>query len=204
MSATTREVLLPALTERSQAREVEDFSQVLGGPLFQFLRKFRLEGDALELLHRRVLASILLTWLPLLLLSAIGAGSRIVAQIAFLHDIEVHARFLVALPILIGAELLVHSRIRTVVQRFLEYRVVLPQDVGRFCTAIESAKKIRNSIYVELALIAVVYTLGLWFWNSRNEVTASTWYALPGGRWRLTPAGYWYVFVSIPVFQFIL
>jgi hypothetical protein len=204
MSATTREVLLPALTERSQAREVEDFSLVLGGPLFQFLRKFRLEGDALELLHRRVLASILLTWLPLLLLAAIGAGSRIVAQIAFLHDIEVHARFLVALPILIGAELLVHSRIRTVVQRFLEYRIVLPQDMKRFCTAIESAKRIRNSIYVELALIAVVYMLGLWFWNSRNEVSASTWYALPGGRWRLTPAGYWYVFVSIPVFQFIL
>jgi hypothetical protein len=32
----------------------------------------------------------------------------------------------------------------------------------------------------------------------------ATWYELPGGRWNLTPAGYWYVFVSIPVFQFIL
>ena len=50
--------------------EVPDFSLVLGGPLFQLLRKFHLEGDAMELLHRRVLACILLTWLPLLLLSA--------------------------------------------------------------------------------------------------------------------------------------
>jgi hypothetical protein len=29
-------------------------------------------------------------------------------------------------------------------------------------------------------------------------------YAAPGGRWRLTPAGYWCVFVSIPIAQFIL
>jgi hypothetical protein len=194
MSAATRELHLADLQGRSQPAEGEDFSLVLGGPLFQLLRKLRLEGGALEWLHRRVLASILFTWLPLLIL----------AHISFLQDIEVHARFLVALPILIGSELLVHSRIRTVVRRFLEYRIVLPQDIGRFHRAIESAKKIRNSIYVELALVAAVYTLGLWLWNGRNEVIASTWYTLPGGRWRLTPAGYWYVFVSIPVFQFIL
>jgi hypothetical protein len=27
---------------------------------------------------------------------------------------------------------------------------------------------------------------------------------MPGGRWHLTPAGYWYVFVSIPILQFLL
>jgi hypothetical protein len=27
---------------------------------------------------------------------------------------------------------------------------------------------------------------------------------MPGGRWHLTPAGFWYVFVSIPILQFIL
>src|SRR5215470_7033300 len=185
-------------------QEVPDFSLVLGGPLFQLLRKSRLEGDALELLHRRVVASILLTWFPLLLLSAIGSGVGSAAQISFLRDIEVHARLLVALPILIGAELLVHSRIGAVVRRFVEYRIVLPQDIGRFRRAIESAAKIRDSIYVELALIAAVYTLGLWLWNSRNDLGVANWYALPGGRWKLTLAGDWYVFVSIPVFQFIL
>jgi len=185
-------------------QEVPDLSLVLGGPLFQLLRKSRLRGDALELVHRRVLVSVLLTWFPLLLLSAIGTGVGSAAQISFLRDIEVHARFLVALPILIGAELLVHSRIRAVVRRFVEYRIVLPKDIGRFRKAIESAVRIRDSIYVELALIAAVYTLGLWLWNNRNDLGVATWYELPGGRWKLTPAGDWYVFVSIPVFQFIL
>jgi len=185
-------------------QEVPDLSLVLGGPLFQLHRKSRLRGDALELVHRRVLVSVLLTWFPLLLLSAIGTGVGSAAQISFLRDIEVHARFLVALPILIGAELLVHSRIRAAVRRFVEYRIVLPKDIGRFRKAIESAVRIRDSIYVELALIAAVYTLGLWLWNSRNDLGVATWYELPGGRWKLTPAGDWYVFVSIPVFQFIL
>ena len=204
MRATSGELNLTSATERDQGGEHQDLSLVLGGPLFQLLRKSHLEGGALELLHRRVLAAILLTWFPLLLLSSLGTGIGSVAQISFLHDIEVHARFLVALPILLGAELLVHSRIRAAVRRFVEYRIVRPEDMGRFHRAIESALKIRDSVYVELALIALVYTLGLWLWNSRNDVGVTTWYQLTGGRWKLTPAGDWYVFVSIPVFQFIL
>lgn len=204
MRATSKELPPPSATEGYPLAEIQDFSLVLGGPLFQLLRKSHLKGDALELLHRRVLAAILLTWLPLLLLTAVGPSVSSGARISFFRDIEVHARLLISLPILLGAELLVHSRIRAAVGRFVEYRIVLPEDLGRFGRAIDSAMRIRNSLYVELGLIAVVYTLGLWLWNGRNVPGMATWYELPGGRWKLTPAGYWYVFVSIPVFQFIL
>src|SRR5262245_6771544 len=190
---------LKVLTESYQISELEDFSPVLGGPLFQLLRKSHLEGDGLELLHRRITASVLLTWLPLLVLTTVSAGFGGAAQISFFHDIEVHVRFLVALPILIGAELLVHIRICPLVRRFHELRIVLPEDKGRFRKVIESAVKIRNSAYVELALIILVYTLGLWLWNSRADL-GPNWYGLPGGKWKLTPAGDWYVFVSIPAF----
>ena len=158
----------------------------------------------MELLHRRVFACILLTWVPLLLLSALGNGIGSVGRISFFHDIEVHARFLVALPILMGAELLVHSRIRPIVRRFVEWRIVLPHDILLFHQAIESAVKIRNSVSVELSVLAAVYTAGLWVWNGRSELGLETWYALPGDRWKLTPAGYWYVFISLPIFQFLL
>jgi len=190
--------------EPNPLQEVPDFSLVLGGPVFQLLRKSHLEGDAMELLHRRVFACILLTWVPLLLLSALGNGIGSVGRISFFHDIEVHARFLVALPILMGAELLVHSRIRPIVRRFVEWRIVLPHDILLFHKAIESAVKIRNSVSVELSLLAAVYTAGLWVWNGRSELGLETWYALPGDRWKLTPAGYWYVLISLPIFQFLL
>ncbi len=42
-----------------------DFSIVLGGPLFQLLRRTHLADDTLALLHRRVIAGIVLTWVPL-------------------------------------------------------------------------------------------------------------------------------------------
>lgn len=191
-------------TEEYQDGDADSFSLVLGGPLFQILRKAHLEGGALELLHRRTIASALLTWVPLLVLSALNTTAGSVGRISFVHDIEAHARFLVALPILIAAELLVHVRIRPLVRRFIEWRIVLPEDVPTFRKAIESALRIRNSVAVELALLAAVYTVGLWVWNSRAEIGLATWYALPGSRWNLTLAGYWYVFVSLPVFQFIL
>jgi hypothetical protein len=195
---------LETLGEAYQSGEPEDFQLVLGGPFFQLLRKAHLEGDALELLHRRVIASVALTWFPLLVLSTLSRVVGGVGRVSFFHDIEVHARFLVALPILIAAELLVNSRIRPAVRRFIEWHIVLPAQRPVFRKAIDSALKIRNSVLVELALIAVVYTAGLLVWNSRTELGLVTWYALPGSRWNLTLAGYWYVFVSLPLFQFIL
>jgi len=191
-------------TEPTFLQEPVDFSPVLGGPIFQLFRRSRLVGDGLELLHRRLIIITLVAWLPLLLLAtfrSIGPNSN---GLSFFHDVEVHARFLVALPVLIAAELIVHSRIRPVVRRFVERRIVFPEELGRFHSAIESAVRLRNSIPIECGLLLLVYTFGLWAWNSRIGLETATWYAMPGGRWHLTPAGFWYVFVSIPLFQFIL
>jgi len=195
---------LHTIEEPNFVEESNDFSLVLGGPVFQFFRKSHLAGDGLELVHRRLLILTLVAWLPLLLLSALGPSIGSLGRLSFLHDIEVHVRFLIALPVLIAAELLVHSRIRPVVRRFVERRLVLPQDLARFHSAIESAVRLRNSIRVEVGILLFVYTFGLWFWHSRVAVISPTWYAMPGGRWHLTRAGLWYVFVSIPILQFIL
>jgi hypothetical protein len=91
-----------------------------------------------------------------------------------------------------------------VARRFVERRIILPKDLPRFYQAVESAVALRNSIALEIALLAAVYIFGLWFWSSRFGIAQSTWYAMPGGRWHLTPAGFWYVLISIPVAQFIL
>src|SRR5215471_5435277 len=192
------------MAQHNFVEERHDFSLVLGGPIFQLFRRAHLEGNHLELLRRRIVVITLFVWLPLLLLSAFASPAGGAGRLSFLRDVEVHARFLVALPVLIGAELLVHSRIRPVVRRFVERRIVLPQDLPRFEKAIASAIRLRNSIPTEAGLLLCVYTFGLWLWQSRIALDAPTWYAMPGGRWHLTPAGFWYVFVSIPILQFIL
>jgi hypothetical protein len=184
-------------------QQQHDFSLVLGGPTFQLLRRTHLEGDHLEFLRRRVIIITLFVWLPLLLLS-VFTSSNGGARLSFLHDIEVQARFLVSLPVLIGGELLVHLRMLPVVCGLTERRIVRPRELPHFDKAIESALRMRNSIPVELGLLLVVYTFGMWIWGSRVGLNTSTWYANAGGRWNLTSAGYWYVFVSIPIYQFIL
>jgi hypothetical protein len=184
--------------------EASDFSLVLGGPIFQLFRRSHLAGDDLSLLHRRLTFITLVVWLPLLILTVLVPSAAGGAQLSFFHDLEVHVRFLIALPVLISAELIVHSRIRPVVRCFVERNIVLPADLPRFRDAIASAIRLRNSIPAECGLLLFVYTIGLWVWETRVEVKTATWYALPGGRWHLTAAGFWYVFVSIPVFQFIV
>src|ERR1019366_1599803 len=191
----------PSITDESP-----DFSLVLGGPIFQLLRRSHLSGDSLELLHRRIVAIVVIAWLPLALLSLVGnyfLGGTL--KLAFLPDIEAHVRLLVALPVLIAAELIVHRRIRPKVKTFLSRHIVRQRDEPKFFAAIESAMRLRNSIPLELGLLVAVYTLGLWVWRSQIALGTSTWYAIPeGGHLHLTAAGYWYAFVSIPIFQFIL
>lgn len=183
-----------------------DFSLVLGGPLFQLLRRARLCGDELELLQRRAIVISCVAWVPLLLLSALS-GHALGNQVAipFLYDIEAHVRFLIALPLLIIAELIVHRRVRKVVRQFLERRIVVPEEIPKFHQAIESTLRLRNSVMAEVALLALVYTLGIWIWRNEIALGAASWYAFPEAtQLHLTPAGYWYVFVSLPIFQFLL
>ena len=183
-----------------------DFSLVLGGPLFQLFRRAHLSGDALELVRRRVLVITGVAWLPLLLLSAFSGNALGDAiGIPFLHDIEAQVRFLIALPILIAAELVVHLRIRPIVAEFVKRRIVIPEDLPRFHEAIASTLRARNSVIGELVLLVLVYTFAPWVWHSQVALGTATWYALPGAaQMELTPAGYWYFFVSIPIFHFIL
>jgi len=192
---------------RLVSEEPPDFSLVMGGPIFQMFRRSHLAGDHMELLARRILVITLIAWLPLLLLSAIGrhlAGASV--KLPFLRDIEAHVRLLVALPVLIAAELLVHSRILPIVKAFLARRIVRQQDLPKFVAAIDSATNLRNSVPVELGLLALVYTAGQLVWRTQGALlSTSTWYAIPqDGHLLLTAAGYWYVYVSVPIFQFIL
>ena len=185
-------------------RETPSFSLVLGGPLFQLYRRAHLSGDDLQWLRRRVLVIAAFAWVPLLLLSEVQRHAIAgMIKIDFLHDISANVRFLIALPVLIIAEVVVHERLG--ISRFTERHIVGTDDMQKFNGAIASALRARNSVAVEGVLLAFVYSVGVWLWRSHFSLGEPTWYEISEGKqWHLTFAGYWYVFVSIPVFQFIL
>ncbi|MBK9596442.1 MAG: hypothetical protein IPO57_14275 [Rhodocyclales bacterium] len=184
-----------------------DFSLVLGGPLFQLLRRTHLADDALEMVRQRIVVMALLAWLPLLLLTALEGqligGS---AAVPFLMDAEVHIRFLVAIPLMIGAELVVHRRMRLLLRQFLERNLIPESALPRFDAAIHSAFRLRNSTLAEVLLIAIVYSLGIMvIWRNYMALDAPTWFATPTAAGSsLSLAGYWYAYVGMPIFQFLL
>jgi hypothetical protein len=185
----------------------EDFSLVLGGPVFQLLRRSHLTDDALDLVRRRVVVIALFAWLPLLALSAVeglALGGR--AAVPFLLDIEAHIRFLVALPLLILAELVVHQRMRLIVPQFLERNLISKSALSQFDDAVASAFRLRNSVVAEVLLIAFVYIVGiLVVWRHYVALSAATWYATPSAQGlNLSATGVWYVYISLPLYQFLL
>ena len=189
-----------------RAGVLPDFSLVLGGPLYQLFLRTRMARAPLDLLYRRMVGIPLVAWLPLLVLSiveghAVGGG----VGVPFLHDVEAHVRYLVALPLLILAELVVHLRLRPAVGQFLQRGIVPPEKQPRFGDIVASAMRLRNSVSVEVVLFALVYTVGHYVWQQAQAFSTTTWFASATNSGpQLTWAGIWYAWISIPIFQFIL
>src|SRR6266487_2483480 len=188
-------------------QEPQDFSLVLGGPLYQLFRRMRLGGDTLPLLRRRIVVLALLAWVPLLLLSvAEGHAWGGSVKLPFLHDVELHVRLLLALPLLVLAELVVHQRMRPVVRQFVDRGLIPDAARAQFDAAIASAMRLRNSITAEVLLIAFVYVVGVGFvWRTHVALDVASWYGeAVDGTLQPSLAGWWLGCVSLPLFQFLL
>jgi hypothetical protein len=191
----------PPMTSR------HEWSFFEGGGLDRLLRWVRLSGDAPAQVRRRVAVFVLVAWLPPLVLSGVG-GQLIGGGLAvpFLLDVEAHVRFLVALPLLIIAEVEVHRRMPLLMSQFAERRLVPEHALPRFEAALASALRLRKSVSADIFVVALVYGLGiLLVWRHYWTLDASTWYVTSSSAGQaLTPAGIWYVVVSLPVVQFLL
>jgi len=184
-----------------------DFSLVLGGPLYQLWRRTRLAGDALQLLPRRIIVLTLLAWAPLLVLSVVeGHAWGGSVQLPFLHDIELQVRLLLALPLLILAELVVHQRMRPVVHQFVARGLIPHAARAKFDAAMASAMRLRNSVAAEVLLLIFVYGVGVfYFWRTQVALDVASWYGVAvDGKLQPSLAGWWLDLVSLPLFQFLL
>lgn len=181
----------------------DDFSLTLGGPLYQFFLRTRLARPPLELLRRRILVFVVITWLPPALLAAF-TGRFAHGPVPFLLDLT-NLQFLVTLPLLIWAEVVIHRQLRLLVPEFVNRNLVTAEDRPRFDEIVARALRLRNSFAAEAALIVLAFAGGYWLWRTYASLHVATWYIVPeGGSMRLTEAGYWFAFVSLPISRFIL
>lgn len=181
-----------------------DFSLVLGGPLYQLYLRTRLATPTLSLVRRRIVVLSLACWGPPLLLALFAGHLFGGVSVPFLVDLGVHTRFLVALPLLIGAEVFVHRRIPVIVRQFLERGIIAMEDRAQFEELVASTTRLRNSLLVEVLLLLFAFS-GHWLQSEFLTSTVTTWYDVEiGEQIHLTAAGFWYVFVGLPIFRFII
>ncbi|MBL7849798.1 MAG: hypothetical protein JNN04_02770 [Cyclobacteriaceae bacterium] len=187
-------------------RENKDFSIVLGGPFFQLLRKAHLTGNTLELVNRRVVAFAVLTWLPLLVFSAAeGQALSGHLRLPFLLDVDVHVRFLLALPLLVLAELVVHERLLMVIGQFQARKLIPDSSLDAFDAALKSSLRWRDSYFAEAFMVILIYVIGYQVvWQEAAGIEgATTWYYSSSDSGGHSLAGSWFRYVSLPVWQFL-
>jgi len=183
---------------------IKKLSVIGGGPLDRLQRRLGLMKLEAPLIVRRALVFSVVAWLPLLILSALQGTLLTNVRIPFLYDPSAHIRFLLSVPLLIVAEVVIGPRIVAATSHFITSGLI-PEDRHQdFDAAIVDAIRLRDSTVAEAIILAITY-LGAFISIRYLSPTVSTWHSLvfESGH-RFTLAGYWYALVSLPIFQFLV
>jgi hypothetical protein len=95
-------------------------------------------------------------------------------EVPFLLDLDLQARLLLALPLLIGGEVVVHRRMPVAVRQFVERRIVVGAARAGFDTAASSALAFSRSVIAEILILVCVYTIGVEVGTSITSLSDST------------------------------
>jgi hypothetical protein len=184
----------------------ENFSLTRGGPSYRFqLLLGQVHEDRARVLRRTLLA-VVISWLPLLVLSIIqGLAYGTQLQIPFLRDFAVNVRFLVALPILILAESSIDRQWRILAVHFVSSGLVQEPELPAFEAVIQGVNRLRDNVLPEAIMAALAYSSLLF--GSRTELlmgNASNWHIIGSGSSEvLSLAGWWFYVISTPFFRFL-
>jgi hypothetical protein len=95
---------------------------------------------------------------------------------------------------------------RSVVKQFQARNLIPGSAKPRFDAAIAGVYRLRDSVWAEVLLIAFVYGVGLFVVRRAHVgLEVSSWSTVPAvAGSRLSLAGIWYAYLSMPIFQFLL
>jgi hypothetical protein len=142
---------------------------------------------------------IAVAWFPLLILTALDGTLLGGVEVPFLRDPAVHARLLLALPLLLVSELIVIAAMRRCLGEVQERGILAPGSGPALDEAIAKFVRRRDSRLVELLIVGGTFAF---IWAAHEAVVAeragqvSSWMAEGDG---LSRAGAWYFYVSLYV-----
>jgi hypothetical protein len=186
---------------------VDRFSLVKGGPIYRFQQAI---GMALPDRHgvvKRALLTTLVTWFPLLLLSLIqNRALNADIKIPFLFDFAAAIRFLIAVPLLVVAEVIIDPRLSHCVKHFVKSGLVAPDDIPAFEAMIARTHHLRDSFLPSLLILIAAFAPAIWHPDTELLKSGiSNWHtvATPRGE-SLSLAGWWFGLISLPLYRILL
>lgn len=112
---------------------VDGFSLIEGGPIWKLQMLAGLGLPEPRIVLKRALLAVIVTWVPLLLLSLFdGQAFSARVRIPFFYDFAVNVRFLITLPLLIAAEIVIDRRLKYAVKHFVASGLVTPEELPAF------------------------------------------------------------------------
>jgi hypothetical protein len=172
-----------------------------GGPPRRLQRSLGLVKPNAPRIVWRVVCTVLVGWVPLAVLAAaqdlaLGADRTR----ALLLDFAVHARFLIAVPLFIIAEPVCFSRLGRTVRHFLDAGLVLEADRVRFDAAVASTRRLRDTLWAELATVLLAYAVIVALMRYVPSAVIPVWHKSGGsGSLAFSAAGWWHALVSLPL-----
>jgi len=182
-----------------------DFSISTGGPFYNLLKKIGVQDSNRKL----AVACLLLTWVPLLIITAIEGTLYAGTELPFLKDAAMQARILIALPLLLLINVPIDFKVNTVLKYLSETLLDQNEQQAFVNSALRRSKRLIGSAITEIIIIlfVIITTAGFVqagvFAGMEGGTTSWLTSALSGNQ-SLSMAGYWAVCVSIPVFQFLM
>lgn len=187
------------MTERPQ----KEFALAPGGPVDRAQMWMKITTEDSLRLGRRALVAAMVAWLPLLVMVILHPNRD--ANISFLRDIALHARFLLILPLLVIAEGPIRERSRMVVAHFRSSGLVADEDIPQFDAIVRKGIRLVDSTVAELLVIllsaAAVYSA----MRGVLSEQAVFWFEKVNAQGHgLSAAGWWYAAFASPIFVFLM
>jgi hypothetical protein len=176
-----------------------------GGPLFSLQQWLGLAKDNNLHIGRTATLVVLVGWVPLVLLA--------LAQSVVLHTDEItsllwqvgaHARYLVAAPLLVVAEMECAARLGVIVGNFVKTGIVPAHERNRLDAAVLSTRRLVNSTAGEIAVVVLAYLIvAATIWSTPIEQVPA-WHRSDTIVPFYSLAGWWHLLVSLPLLLVLL
>lgn len=198
MASTTQSVDTASLSELSLTQ---------GGPLFWLETRLKL-FDPKRLHPRLVLVLVVVTWLPLVVLALAQRVTEGHWDPLLLRT-EAHVRLLVSLPLFLFGELLLEHRVRKLTRYLARGAFISSPALGVWHATLSRVRQLRDARAPEWGLLGAVYGMSWLAYMGWLPAWVLRWLAptihqVGAGFRDATPAVWWYLLVSQPLFLFVL